>query len=335
MCCPVCGCSNRDRLYDRLVDLSFRIAPGRWTLWSCCRCGSVYVDPRPTSRSLHRAYSSYYTHDAPAESARYSELSAFGKIRRSIANGYANWRYGARLSPASRLGPILAHLVPPLRSALDRKFRHLPYSSGDGLKLLDLGCGNGEFLEIVRGCGWEAVGVEPDPKAVAHAHAKGLNVERGGIEVFRQDQELFDVITLSHVIEHVHDPVSVLSASFRLLKPGGWLWMETPNINSFGHETFREDWRGLEVPRHLVIFGSKSLENVLRGQGFVNVHPVRRPSAFGGLCEESWQMKSARLAGAEAPLPIHLCLRLWSVPVAAYLNPRRREFLTIIAQKPR
>jgi SAM-dependent methyltransferase len=78
----------------------------------------------------------------------------------------------------------------------------------------------------------------------------------------------FDAVTLSHVIEHLHDPVESLAACLRLLKPGGQIWVATPNVEGLGHRRFGRDWFGLDPPRHLVIFTRRALDRALRSAGF-------------------------------------------------------------------
>ena len=80
-------------------------------------------------------------------------------------------------------------------------------------RLLDLGCGNGDYLFIARSAGWDVVGVDADSKAVSVASEKGIDVRLGNIEILDPSKEQFDVITLSHVIEHC------TSAKSRCCKP--------------------------------------------------------------------------------------------------------------------
>jgi 2-polyprenyl-3-methyl-5-hydroxy-6-metoxy-1,4-benzoquinol methylase len=79
---------------------------------------------------------------------------------------------------------------------------------------------------------------------------------------------LFDVITMSHVIEHVHDPVALLKECHRILKPGGSLIAVTPNANAYGHHRFRSNWMPLEPPRHLHLFSPPTLRQIARLAGF-------------------------------------------------------------------
>jgi 2-polyprenyl-3-methyl-5-hydroxy-6-metoxy-1,4-benzoquinol methylase len=103
---------------------------------------------------------------------------------------------------------------------------------------LDVGFGSGAFLENAAAARRAVAGIDIDDKVVANAKALGFTVRRGAIEAFADEPGSFDAITMSHVIEHVHDPIAVLHGVFRLLKPAGMLYLETPNIESLGHDTF-------------------------------------------------------------------------------------------------
>jgi 2-polyprenyl-3-methyl-5-hydroxy-6-metoxy-1,4-benzoquinol methylase len=135
-------------------------------------------------------------------------------------------------------------------------------------KILDVGCGDGAFLNLMRGRGWSVEGVDVDAKAVARAKAKyGLELRCSNLRAAGFPHDTFDAITLSHVIEHVPDPPGLLAEMARVLKPGGRLVATTPNIRSRGHKTFQRDWRGLEPPRHLNIFSLNALRECARRAG--------------------------------------------------------------------
>jgi len=122
-----------------------------------------------------------------------------------------------------------------------------------------------------RQLGWQVEGMDFDPKAVEQARARGLDVRSGSIEDYTAFSEQFDVITCNHVVEHVYQPYDLIYAIHRLLKPGGLLWIETPNIDSEGHAHFGA-WRGLEAPRHIAIFSHKALVELLHQVSFVITH---------------------------------------------------------------
>lgn len=133
-----------------------------------------------------------------------------------------------------------------------------------------------------------------------------MDVSVGGIDALDAVNERYDVITLSHVIEHVGDPNDALLRLQGALKPGGRLWLETPNLGSLGYRLFGRNWRGLEPPRHLVLFNPRSLRESLARAGFCDVHQRwdamvsfdvlrasaairdRRPVAGAGAVKKGW-----------------------------------------------
>jgi SAM-dependent methyltransferase len=104
------------------------------------------------------------------------------------------------------------------------------------------------------------VGLEADPVAADLARtARGLEVLTGSLGDHRFPSGHFDAITMSHVIEHLHDPVNLLRDCGRLLKPSGRLVVVTPNIRSLGSRRFGSAWLGLDPPRHLQLFSRATL----------------------------------------------------------------------------
>ncbi len=279
--CPVCGCVRRKLLYEGLIDNVAFCAPGKWNLQQCLYCTTAYLDPRPTSASMQLAYRNYYTH-AVISKPTSMPLSKSPKLRRALANGYRNWRYGTQTLPATKLGIIAAYILTGWRRQQDLVFRNLP-RVWKGARVLDVGFGSGAFMEYALTAGWEVSGVDVDAVVINSAKKRGLNVRQGGIEAFADQPESFDVISMSHVIEHVYDPVETLRMAFKLLKPGGQLWLDTPNLNSFGHALFGISWRGLEPPRHLVLFGSQSIKKALNQAGFMNWKYIDRTTVTQGM----------------------------------------------------
>jgi SAM-dependent methyltransferase len=135
--------------------------------------------------------------------------------------------------------------------------------------LLDVGCGDGEFLARMRQFGWDVQGVEPDPAAIQSAReAHNVPVVHGTLEALRDVSAAFDAVTLLHVIEHVPDPRETLRAAWRLLRPGGRLLVVTPNARSLGTRVFGSAWVGWDPPRHLHVFTSAALHRLLTAAGF-------------------------------------------------------------------
>ena len=117
--------------------------------------------------------------------------------------------------------------------------------------------------------GWLVEGVDLDSQAVEAARAKyGVNVYNGRLEEINYPSHSFDAVTMNHVIEHIHDPIALLQECHRILKPGGILVVVTPNINSWGHRKFGQNWRDLDPPRHLYLFSQKLLLECASRAGF-------------------------------------------------------------------
>jgi SAM-dependent methyltransferase len=199
--------------------------------------------------------------------------------------------------------------------------------------VLDVGAGNGAYLIRVRAAGWEVAGVEPDPVALAIARRAGLDVRRGGIECFADEPETFDFITMNHVIEHVHDPRAVLTQAMALLKPKGCLYLETPNIHAYGHRRFGPNWRGLEPPRHLVLFHWQSMEMLLREIGFTRLRRVPRSNVYPSLAAKSRVMSSGGDPEAGVRASLGERMRGAMLDVRAMLDCAGSEFITLLAGK--
>jgi SAM-dependent methyltransferase len=189
-----------------------------------------------------------------------------------MKRGYQAVKYGypAERAPLShRLLGLCLYALPTARGQTDVEMRYLRWTPNG--RLLDVGCGSGDWLLTMRGWGWRVEGLDFDEKAVAMARQNGLDVRHGALEQEGFPDNTFDAITLSHVIEHVPDPALTLAECARILKPGGTLVVATPNNASLTHRYFGEAWRGLEPPRHLHIFSPASIRRSLNLAGFANV----------------------------------------------------------------
>jgi 2-polyprenyl-3-methyl-5-hydroxy-6-metoxy-1,4-benzoquinol methylase len=277
-------------MFDELWDNIFYCAPGFWTLWRCRSCESGYLSPRPNEATITLAYANYYTHERSVQPK--VDLNLVSRIRRSLANGYRNFRYQAGLADASRIGAALA-IFPRLKQAMDIPLRYLPRRTSDrDYRVLDVGCGGGDFLDAAASIGWVVAGCDPDP-AVAASSREGFSareVRVGGIEAWTDSASTFDAITFSHVIEHVHNPVAAIKLAFDLLAPGGMIYLETPNIDALGRLTYGRNWRGLEPPRHLVLFNWAGLERIVSQAGFTRIRRLPRTGMFKGMARQSIRM---------------------------------------------
>ena len=275
--CPVCGMTRRSLLYDNLRDKIFFSAPGVWKMWRCGGCGVGYLDPRPTVKSIGRAYANYYTHgDWHAGSGPLPDpgSSPIKRIWHGLGNDYLNARYGYRLRPRIPGGRWVMQGFPATRQWIGNRIRHLPAPRPGHNRLLDAGCGSGYFVYMARQVGYQAEGLEIDPRACAQARTHGLKVHQGSFPDTGLESGSFDEITLSHVLEHLHDPVGALREAFRILRHGGRLWIVVPNLEGASNRVWKENSRLLEPPRHLVMFDVNSLKQLFLECGFKNARQI-------------------------------------------------------------
>lgn len=301
--CALCG-SPGDVLYQDQRDRLFG-APGTWDLKRCSGpdCGLIWLDPMPLAEEIGKAYAHYYTHASRDGAGRKGFLKRVYELMKTgyLANKY-NYRSDLQSLAARILGRLLP-LFPVRRMNLDGQVRFLR-ALPEG-RLLDVGCGSGDWLMFMRSLGWRVAGVDFDENALKVAREKGLEVTCGALEQANFPEGTFDAVTLNHVIEHVPDPVQTLAECRRVLKPGGKLVLFTPNALSLGHRIFKQDWRGLETPRHLHIFSTRSMPALLELAGFKNI--TIRPDIGPSVVYESIQLRRG-VVGPPGP-------RRWNGPV--------------------
>lgn len=274
-------------LQDRLFGAS-----GAWNLKRCTNhdCRLMWLDPMPLATEIGKAYRSYYTHDDTPRPVA-AEAENVGRLRRAyrlVKEGYLANRYGYGNGGggAPRTLGILLYLLPWRRVQVDLEVRSL--GAVPGGRLLDLGCGSGLWLAGMRRLGWQVEGIDFDPAAATAAATRGLHVRCGSLEQQRFADATFNAITMSHVVEHLPNPVKTLTECARILKPGGRLILWTPNTASLGHHLLKQYWRGLEPPRHLHLFSPASVRALLEKAGFPRISVRSRNSRF--IWEQSYRL---------------------------------------------
>lgn len=337
--CPICQSTVRKVLHEALTDTLFGCAPGRWTLHTCAACSTAYIDPRPTAESIGKAYAEYCTHPEAAGSTGDHESSNLGRSlisrARAMLNGYRNARWQTELTPSSSYGRYLVPLIHPVCALIEQQMRHMPRQTSDQQgRLLDIGCGNGGFLKLAQKAGWSVHGIDFDPIAVAEARKGGLDIYLGNIEQLAEQEGTYDWITCSHVLEHVHDPQKLLRYMYRLLRPGGTLWLQTPNIESIGYRAYGTSWIGIDPPRHLTLMNIGTLRRTLECSGF-NTDFRRLPvlSAMA-VYAASNALRNGEKNAVGLPHSRIFRLRFLLLAVIQSWSLRHAEFHTAIATRP-
>jgi 2-polyprenyl-3-methyl-5-hydroxy-6-metoxy-1,4-benzoquinol methylase len=229
--CLACGSVERADVFSLWDD---RYAfPEHFQLKQCTNCGSFYSDKGVVEEDLGALYEQYYpglsTNDVVPKTGR------------------------LRIWVLDLLG------IAPLAAGFDFK----------GLKILDVGCGNGESASIVTRSGGEWTGLEIDPKRVEMLNNNGLRVLMGVPEsVCDKMSASFDMILASQVIEHTFSPGPFLVACHKLLKPGGRIILSTPNGDSRFRQKYAENWINWHVPYHTVVFSLQGLAGLGEACGY-------------------------------------------------------------------
>ncbi len=217
------------------MDVKKRDALGSGALVWCDTCDLGTMQSQPDDQALSAAYdlSAYYTHGA-------SHIA-------DVVPGFAD-------RVLLKCAYLLDH-----GTAMDREglLRRAPNVQS----VLDIGCGNGDFLVAMAGQGRRLVAVEPDPNARIVAASKGLEVLPGTAEDLPHTLvgQHFDLITLTHVLEHCRDPLRALTNIRDLVGPFGTFYCEVPNCGSIYFQTLAQISEMLDVPRHLHFFTKASL----------------------------------------------------------------------------
>jgi SAM-dependent methyltransferase len=230
----MCG-SARTSLLFRQTDRLYRTTEKQFRVVRCGQCGLVRLDPQPSPSELSGYYPANYWF-APDRSlvARLEEL-----YRRVVLSGHVGFVARALRSSPAR-GP-----------------------------LLDVGCGGGLFLGMMRRRGFRVVGLDNSREAAGLAwRHHNVPAVVADLEHAPFPRASFAGITMSHVLEHLPDPCVYLAAAHRLLAPEGRLIIFVPNANSLQFHFLGRRWNGLDVPRHLFDYRDRDLERVLDTMGF-------------------------------------------------------------------
>lgn len=155
-------------------------------------------------------------------------------------------------------------------------------------KILDIGCGTGDFLVSAKNAAWEITGIEPNEKAKNSAISKGAIIENGLENI---EDNSFDVITMWHVLEHVPNLQKQIAELKRILKPNGTIVIAVPNFKSYDANHYKEFWAAYDVPRHLWHFSKTAIEKLFATQNLklIKTRPMIFDSFYVSLLSEKYK----------------------------------------------
>ncbi|MFT3886300.1 MAG: class I SAM-dependent methyltransferase [Flavobacteriales bacterium] len=138
-------------------------------------------------------------------------------------------------------------------------------------RLIDVGCGGGGFLRCAAERGWEAHGTEYGAATVETLREQGFHMRQGPLDAANYEAGSFDVVVSIEVLEHVIDPREELRQMHRILRPGGLLYITTPNFNALTRRLTGSRWTVVAYPEHLTLFTAASLHGLLERSGFERI----------------------------------------------------------------
>ena len=239
--CKVCAFQWAERVLIGF-DLNYSTSTSAHSIFNCPRCGIAFTTPELSETQLAAAYPRNYH-------VWGGSLAWLGKKRRDLLRTTA-WLSGS--------GTYATLFYPDVIE---------PRRFGLPARVLEVGCGNGAGLAVLREAGWDAVGVEPDPQAASRARSKGLTVIQCHLEECALEKGHYDVIILHHVLEHLTDLNRGLDLVVAALAPKGRLYIGVPNFSSGPRRFFGPSWSLLDLPRHRFHFSPSALRSVLGKHG--------------------------------------------------------------------
>ncbi|RME76270.1 MAG: class I SAM-dependent methyltransferase [Planctomycetota bacterium] len=172
-------------------------------------------------------------------------------------------------------GPKRPLFAPLLAKIFQKKYFFPPHILKG--KALEIGPGNGRLLSFLSQLGWEIEGVEWNPSVAAKLQKAGYKVKAGTLEQQNYPDQRFDLVVALHVVEHLRNPLAFFKEVSRILKPNGWLWIETPNRKAFGRKLCKSFWMGNDPPRHFFLFSPKSFQ-ILSTLSNLQIYKIQSPT---------------------------------------------------------
>ncbi len=293
--CPLCGHNNFVLVYDLETPVV-----------RCEECDLLFLNPQP--RVSHQEF--------------YDESYYYGTSTRKNAEDNENVLNAEKI----------VNRLESCRAVVDLIMRHQP----DPGRWLDIGCGPGFLLSQAKERGWRCTGLDSSPFAPKFARERfGLeDVHSGLIEDASFEKGSFDVISMQHVIEHLYEPVSTMREVADLLKPGGLLYLETPDICSGSAKKDGPDWLHIKIPEHVLYFSEQTIRLLLKKIGCEVVevrHPVPGTGLMNSVCGGKEEAKkfyefAKKLPGFESLVRmVRKC--------SAKAQPEKTEHIHVLARK--
>ena len=273
--CNICNADSYSILTTG-KDYEYKTCNNIFRIAKCNNCSHIYLNPKPKLSEFSMIYQdNYYAYDFPKKKL---SLARLGKG--FIEKGYI------------------------------KLYKNLIDNSGS---ILDIGCGDGRLLSLLKtakNCNWKLYGLDFNKKGNKITKEKGIKIYEGKFEEARFKKESFDLVIMNEILEHLYDPYKSLIKVKEMLKPKGYLIIETPCLGSWDYKLFKNSyWGGYHIPRHLNIFSRNTIKLILKKAKFDMVEeksllspPFWILSVHNRLYDKGWNQKIVKFFNFYNPI---------------------------------
>lgn len=255
MNCPICECTQTDIVIE---SIDFSLTKENFTILHCPQCSFRFTYPVPSQSEIGRYY-------------KFTEYISHTDVK----EGWMNHLY---------------HKVRTKTLAQKTKWVQSLFTGHKG-HLLDIGAGTGAFVNAMKEKDWKVTGLEPDA-ATREKAFQNYSIELQPIDkIYNLPENEFEVISMWHVLEHVHELKPYLNQCFKSLKKNGRLIVAVPNYTSFDASYYNKYWAAYDLPRHLYHFSPTSMDKLMESMGFeiVQIIPMWFDSFYVSLLSEKYK----------------------------------------------
>lgn len=262
--CPICN-HHEATLFLKTKD--FTVSQETFEIVQCTNCGFCYTNPRPNAQVIGKYYES-------------EEYISHSNTKKNVVSQLYHWVRQRALQEKSKLIAKLSDFHPEKQ-----------------MRLLDYGCGTGEFLHTCQKAGWRIDGVEPSENARPQAEKlTGLNIQANLFSDYFESKK-YDVITLWHVLEHIHLLNETLAYLKSRLNPKGLILLALPNRQAWDAKLFEDHWAAYDLPRHLYHFSSQDVATLAKKHELEvsDIFPMIYDAYYVSLLSEKYKNQQTNL----------------------------------------